>query len=125
MLGRNKRIASNTWIYTPYILVIPCIRLFVITVHKDHPRFRGLPGRLADQVPQTTSADCLLYLTLPDEIPVRILFYRFHELIGDANREIGMFDLASRALDCNELFYIGMRVIQHDHKRASSTVRSI
>ena len=56
-----------------------------------------------------------LNLVLPDQIPVCILFHRFHELIGDTDRKIGMFNLSGGALHCDELFYIRMVIIQHDH----------
>src|SRR5579885_782718 len=65
MFGGNKSSAGDTWIHAPDVLVIPCIRLFIVAIYKDHARLRRLPRRRAYQVPQVARADRPLHLALP------------------------------------------------------------
>ncbi len=97
--------------------VVPGVAHPVVPVHEEHPRFGACPGALDDRVPDlfglerliddrgTAFLDPGIQVTIPigvvfriggvrkDGIPLFVGTNRRHELIGDADADVGVGDL--------------------------------
>src|SRR5262249_60684915 len=81
-------------------------------------RLAGGPGALADQVPQLPGGERLPHLPVPDQLPLPAGLDRFHEAVGDADREVGVVDPGEVLLDGDELLDVRVVVVEHQHQGA-------
>ncbi|MNJ54503.1 hypothetical protein D3C77_499450 [compost metagenome] len=55
-----------------------------------------------------------------DELPIQIFLHSLHEIVANANRQVRVRHLAHRLLHRNEIKYIRMPIVNHQHQRTAT-----